>query len=213
MTEFNKIGIWRRGMHLYSKTGTILFAILWVVGACVIAEFSGKKRLVGHPDEPSKNNSATDATQKAPAAAKDEISPKQKQEAKQENAAAVKDAISLESLNGEKQLATEESMLWPPNHKMWALSIFSHSQADITGCKIVGISASEVDNEPNEDGLADYRITGNLTYELRAERLSAEGRTYRIEVGCEQQYSQTLQVVVPHSQASQSNQAGGKGKK
>jgi hypothetical protein len=92
--------------------------------------------------------------------------------------------------------------LWPPNHKMVPVTILT-SATDNCGsasCQIVSVSS----NEPlDADG--DWTITGNLTLNLRAERLgTGAGRVYTVTVLCTDASgngsTKTVKVTVPHDQ-------------
>jgi hypothetical protein len=81
-------------------------------------------------------------------------------------------------------------MLWPPNHKMAAVTI-QVDASDIcdggaSGCQITAISSNEpIDSSEDGDTAPDWEITGPLTANIRAERSGAgTGRTYTLDVTC-----------------------------
>jgi hypothetical protein len=99
-------------------------------------------------------------------------------------------------------LSATPNSIWPPNHKM----IPVHVSGATTGgcgavsCKIISVSS----NEP-VDADGDWVITGDLTLNLRAERLgTGTGRTYTITVQCTDasgnNSTKTVAVTVPHDQ-------------
>lgn len=81
-------------------------------------------------------------------------------------------------------------MLWPPNHKMAAVTI-QVDASDICdggapGCEITAISSNEPINSSDDgDTAPDWEITGPLTANIRAERSgTGTGRTYTLDVTC-----------------------------
>lgn len=92
--------------------------------------------------------------------------------------------------------------LWPPNKAMVGVSVGLNAadtcSGNVTGsCRIVGIDG--------DDGAtaADWRITGALSAELRAERSGkGNGRTYTLRLQCTDpsgnSAQQTVTVAVPH---------------
>ena len=94
------------------------------------------------------------------------------------------------------------SILWPPNHKMVSVSINAATSGgcDSSLCKIVSVSS----NEPiDADG--DWVITGDLSLQLRAERLGqGTGRIYTITIRCTDgsgnQTTKGVTVTAPHDQ-------------
>lgn len=77
-------------------------------------------------------------------------------------------------------------MLWPPNHKMVPITvsvIATDDQDNAPFAHIVSITSSEPENSTGDGNtVGDYRITGALTCELRAERQGGGVRTYTITV-------------------------------
>lgn len=76
------------------------------------------------------------------------------------------------------------AQLWPPNHRMEpvTLSVSAADGCDTTApaCAISGVSSDEP-----AGGTPDWRVTGPLSLELRAERDgSGDGRVYTITVTC-----------------------------
>jgi hypothetical protein len=99
-------------------------------------------------------------------------------------------------------LSAEPNILWPPNHKMVHVSL---TGATTGGCGAVTCRIASVSsNEPiNADG--DWVISGNLTLNLRADRLgTGTGRVYSITVQCTDgagnSASRAVDVSVPHDQ-------------
>lgn len=94
--------------------------------------------------------------------------------------------------------------LWPPNHKMHAITvaaIASDAGAGGVVCRIDGVSSNEGGNQHEPD----VEITGPLSVSLRAERDgNAAGRIYTIQVSCKDALGNssigTTLVTVPHDQ-------------
>lgn len=83
------------------------------------------------------------------------------------------------------------NILWPANHKMVpvAVSVTVTDACDANvanGCKIVSVTSNEPVNAHDDGNTApDYKITGNLTLNLRAERSgTGDGRIYTVRVVC-----------------------------
>jgi uncharacterized delta-60 repeat protein len=102
-------------------------------------------------------------------------------------------------------LFARPSRLGPPNHKMVPVTV-SVSAADAcsvaTRCRIVSVASNEPVSGPDDNTAPDWRITGDLTVDLRAERADAgTGRVYTITVQCTDasgnQSSKALTVSVP----------------
>ena len=98
--------------------------------------------------------------------------------------------------------------LWPPNHKMVAVTVGASASdlAGVTSLKIISVTSNEPDNGLGDgDTAGDIVITGPLTVNLRAERSgNGNGRTYTITVEARDAAgnasTKTTTVFVPHSQ-------------
>ncbi|HET7340796.1 MAG TPA: DUF6351 family protein [Methylomirabilota bacterium] len=98
-------------------------------------------------------------------------------------------------------LTASPSSLWPPNHKLVAVSVAPAvtDACGATSCRIVSIGV-------NESAVpSDWQITGPLTANLRAERSGSGGdRTYTLAVQCLDGSGNSAQrsvaVTVPHDQ-------------
>jgi hypothetical protein len=98
-------------------------------------------------------------------------------------------------------VSASPNSLWPPNHKMVAVTV-SPVAADACGgtsCRIVSIGV----NEPAP--ASDWQITGPLGANLRAERSGSGGdRVYTLTVQCTDgsgnNAQNTVAVTVPHDQ-------------
>jgi len=106
-------------------------------------------------------------------------------------------------------LSNNSPTLWPPNHKMVAVTVAA-SSTDIVGVaslKIVSVTSSEPDNGLGDGDTAnDIQVTGNLTVNLRAERSGGgNGRTYTITVEAKDDAgnatTKTTTAFVPKSQS------------
>ncbi len=105
-------------------------------------------------------------------------------------------------------LSTNAPTLWPPNHKMVAVTV-SAAASDLVGVaslKIVSVTSNEPDNGLGDGDTAnDIQITGNLTVNLRAERGGGgNGRIYTITVEAKDAAgnasTKTVAVTVPKNQ-------------
>jgi len=105
-------------------------------------------------------------------------------------------------------LSTNAPTLWPPNHKMVAVTV-SATASDLVGVvslKIISVTSSEPDNGLGDgDTPNDIQVTGDLTVNLRAERSgTGNGRTYTITVQAKDAAgnasTRTVTVSVPKSQ-------------
>ncbi|MSO60843.1 MAG: hypothetical protein EXQ50_01915 [Acidobacteria bacterium] len=105
-------------------------------------------------------------------------------------------------------LSTNAPTLWPPNHKMVAVTV-SALASDLVGVsslKIINVTSSEPDNGLGDgDTAGDIVITGPLSVNLRAERAGkGNGRIYTITVEARDAAgnasTKTCTVFVPKSQ-------------
>ena len=78
------------------------------------------------------------------------------------------------------------SNLWPPNHKMVAVSVAVTAQDAVDAApvsRIVTVTSNQPINGPGDGNTAsDWEIIGPLTLNLRAERAGGADRLYSIEV-------------------------------
>jgi hypothetical protein len=78
------------------------------------------------------------------------------------------------------------SNLWPPNHKMVAVTVAVTAQDAVDAVPvstIVTVTSNQPINGPGDGNTAsDWEITGPLTLNLRAERADGSDRLYSIEV-------------------------------
>ena len=105
---------------------------------------------------------------------------------------------------GISKMTASPNVLWPPNHKMVAVSL-GVSVADAcdanvaSSCRIVSVSS-------NEGSAADSQITGRMTASLRAERSGKGDRVYNVAVTCtdasKNSSTGTVAVTVPHDQGN-----------
>jgi hypothetical protein len=91
--------------------------------------------------------------------------------------------------------------LWPPNHKMVAVTIAAAVTDAVDAAPVTRI----VSVTSNEGGSADWQITGPLSLNLRATRLGeGSGRIYTITIESRDASGNvsttTTTVVVPHNQ-------------
>lgn len=105
-------------------------------------------------------------------------------------------------------LSTNAPVLWPPNHKMVAVTVsaLASDLVGVTSLKIISVTSSEPDNGPGDGNtVGDAVITGPLSVSLRAERSGkGNGRTYTITVEARDAAgnasTKTCTVFVPKSQ-------------
>jgi PBP1b-binding outer membrane lipoprotein LpoB len=105
-------------------------------------------------------------------------------------------------------LTASSTSLWPPNHKMVAITLtpVASDAVGVTSLKIIGATSNEPDNGLGDgDTAGDIEITGALTLNLRAERSGAgNGRVYTITVEAKDAAgnatTKTVTVSVPKSQ-------------
>jgi hypothetical protein len=88
--------------------------------------------------------------------------------------------------------------LWPPNNKMRpvTLTVSATDNCHIARTKITSVSSSEA-------GSADWEITGDLTLNLRAQRLgTGTGRVYTVVIECTDDSgnasTSAVHITVPH---------------
>lgn len=105
-------------------------------------------------------------------------------------------------------LSTNTPTLWPPNHKMIAVTV-SATATDLVGVaslRIINATSNEPDNGLGDGDTAnDIQVTGDLTVNLRAERSGkGNGRVYTITVEARDAAgnatTRTVAVTVPKSQ-------------
>lgn len=99
--------------------------------------------------------------------------------------------------------------LWPPNHKFKQV-VVTVSAVDVCDATLTCRISSITSNEPPDGGgdghtAPDWRITGDLTAELRAERSGGgAGRFYTLTLACSDDSGNTathnVVVTVPHNQ-------------
>jgi|GEM_PF-1784339 len=106
-------------------------------------------------------------------------------------------------------LSARPNTLWPPNHKMAPVSVhvhFSEPHNPEPACHITSVTSSEPEDGSGDGHTApDWKITGDLTVNLRAERSGGgDGRIYTIKVECTDASGNTAagttEVTVPHDQ-------------
>lgn len=103
-------------------------------------------------------------------------------------------------------------VLWPPNHKMVPVTV-TVSASDLCNtapsCRIASVSSNEpIEGLGDGDAAPDWEITGDLTVNLRAERLGeGSGRIYSIAVECTDASRNSSMrngtVTVPHNKGKQ----------
>ncbi len=107
------------------------------------------------------------------------------------------------------------NVLWPPNHKFVRVQ-GTVVAVDICGeatCKIKSIRSSEPVRQKGDNTSPDWKITGDLTAQLRAERTGkSDGRVYTITIECTDESGNTstrdVIVTVPHDQGKGGNPPG-----
>ena len=107
-------------------------------------------------------------------------------------------------------LTAAPNTLWPPNHKMVPVTV-EVSASDTCGSDLVSRIILVSSNEPGNglgdgDTAPDWKLTGDLTLNLRAERsATGSGRLYTITVECTDaggnSATKTVAVAVPHDRA------------
>ena len=85
-------------------------------------------------------------------------------------------------------ITTTPAVLWPPNHKMQAVTVtvVATATCHIARSRIVSISSNDSTAlQTGKTGAGDYEITGDLTANLRAEKSPAGGvRVYTLTIEC-----------------------------
>lgn len=106
--------------------------------------------------------------------------------------------------------------LWPPNHHMVGITV-TVDATDAAGAvtsRIVAVTSSEPDyTRDDDDRRNDIVVTGDLTVDLRAERLgSGSGRVYTLTVEVTDAAGNATQatttIVVPHDQGGKPDKSG-----
>ena len=102
------------------------------------------------------------------------------------------------------------SVLWPPNHKMVAVRVRAvvTDACGPTTWQIVSVASSEAPDATGSGNTSpDWRITGDHTVQLRAERAGGNkaGRVYTITIQAKDAAGNlsnpaTVQVTIPHDQ-------------
>jgi X-Pro dipeptidyl-peptidase len=100
--------------------------------------------------------------------------------------------------------AASPGTLWPPNHKMVAVTVTATVTDAVDPApvaRIIGVAS----NEPAAPGESDWEITGPLTLNLRAERAgTGTGRVYTVTIESRDASGNIstagVNVVVPHNQ-------------
>ena len=107
------------------------------------------------------------------------------------------------------KLAVSPNVLWPPNHKMIPVSVNVSASDNCDSkpvCKITSVSSNEPENGLGDgDTAPDWKITGNFTANLRAERSgNGSGRIYTLTITCNDTAGNSsikwVTVKVPHDQ-------------
>ena len=81
------------------------------------------------------------------------------------------------------------NVIWPPNKKIVPVTI-TVSQTGLFHCQIISVSSNELITG------SDWKITGDLTVTLRADRLgTGSGRIYTIELGCTDTFNKNVNVT------------------
>ena len=97
-------------------------------------------------------------------------------------------------------------VLWPPDGRMVpvVVTVDVTDASNTAVCRITGVTSDEPSRGRGDDrGGPDWRLTGSLTLDLRAEREGrGDGRTYTITVECRDASGNTslgtATVIVPH---------------
>jgi hypothetical protein len=108
------------------------------------------------------------------------------------------------------KLVARPSSLWPPNHKMVHVGVAAavYDVCDASPrCRIDAVASSDPVTGKGDNTRPDWRVTGDLSLELRAERAGGgSGRLYTITVECTDASGNatagTVSVRVPHDQGA-----------
>jgi hypothetical protein len=103
--------------------------------------------------------------------------------------------IDAELLNA---FTVSKNVLWPPNNKLVPVTV-TPIPSELVNCHITSVTSNELITTK------DYKITGDLTVDLRATRLGkGGGRAYTIDVSCSNRLGNpvagNVTVTVPHDQ-------------
>jgi M6 family metalloprotease-like protein len=105
-------------------------------------------------------------------------------------------------------LTASPDRLWPPNHKMVAVSVTATASDTCDAapvCQVIDVTSNEPVNALGDgDTVPDWEITGNLAVKLRAERAGiGSDRVYTLTVECSDASGNnttgTTTVTVPHN--------------
>jgi hypothetical protein len=107
-----------------------------------------------------------------------------------------------------RKLVARPSSLWPPNHKMVPVEV-TPTVVDVCDarprCRIASVGSSEPVTGKGDNTRPDWRVAGDLSLDLRAERAGGgSGRLYTITVECRDASGNAsagkVFVSVPHDQ-------------
>lgn len=100
-------------------------------------------------------------------------------------------------------ISATPDLLWPPNHRMVPVEVTVIAVDNCDPSAAARIT-SVTSNEPQNPVAPDWKITGPLSVNLRAERSGRAKRTYTVVVECEDASGNvsrvSVDVVVPHDQ-------------
>jgi hypothetical protein len=97
-------------------------------------------------------------------------------------------------------VVADRTTLWPPNQKMVPINLTVEATGFVNATVECRISSIDATAPLSND---DWKITGDLSAELRAMRPGASAMTYTVTVSCTDGSStaaQTVRIVVPHDQ-------------
>lgn len=106
-------------------------------------------------------------------------------------------------------VSAKPNVLWPPNHKMVPVVLTAQASdlcSPTIDCKVTSVTSNEPENGLGDgDTAPDWKITGPLAVDLRAERAgTGSGRAYTVTVECTDasgnSANQAVTVAVPHNQ-------------